>query len=86
MIFYKIVNGAGIVSAKGTTYDGVQLSDEQIEITAEEYNSLILAPNAIEPDETEMPPTVEQQITEIQQKQQELQSVLDELLGVQENE
>lgn len=84
MKYYKQVQSNGTIIGKGSTHESVSLLEGQIEISKEEYNALVIVPFV--PDETEMPPTVEQQITEIQQKQQELQSVLDELLGVQENE
>lgn len=85
MIYYKIVNTEGIISAKGTTCDGVTLPDGLVEITKEEYEAITFPePEPPEPEEPE--PTTEEQIGEIRQKQQELQETLDILLGVQENE
>ena len=84
MIYYKIVNTEGIISAKGSTCDGVILPEGFVEIGKEEYESITF-PEA-QPEPVEPTPTTEEKIAEILQKQQDLQETLDLLLGVQENE
>lgn len=86
MIYYKTINENGIVGEKGITCDGVKLCAGQIEITAEEYAALVLAPNASPQPEEESPLTAVEQLVLTQLQQQETIDALVALqLGGEEN-
>lgn len=86
MIYYKTINENGAVGSKGITCDGVALGAGQIEITAEEYAALVLAPNAVPEPEKEAELTVEEQLVLTQLQQQETIDALVALqLGGEEN-
>lgn len=86
MIYYKMLGENGDVNAKGTTCDGVTLCAGQIEITAAEYDALVLAPNAIAEPAAETELTVTEQLVLTQLQQQETIDALVALqLGGEEN-
>lgn len=86
MIYYKTINENGVVGAKGITCDGATLCAGQIEITAEEYAALVLAPNAAPQPEEEPPLTATEQLVLTQLQQQETIDALVALqLGGEEN-